>query len=204
MLAWLELLTMALSLPRGAEREYLAIYGIVAIYVAALPSGGSCVGVTRDLLRTEIALRRQWFGLRLSCAYWVKDKTEARLITREVHANPGRDSGLLPANAKTAQRRVENVAAHMGIPLTEHDTVLLRARSAVAFIENQIAEAHATGQLSWFNREYRAWRLAAQQHGRTLTYREARARLRRKVFRDVLFNPVQRELFPPLPTLNLN
>lgn len=195
---------MALSLPRGAEREYLTIYGIVAVYVAALPSGPTHVGITRDLLRTEIALKQQWFGTRITCAYWVKDKTEGNLITREVHATLGQSSGLLAADAKTARRRIENVAAHMGIQLTEHDTVLLRARAAVAFIERQLAEAQASGQLSWFNREYRAWRLAAKQHGKTLTYREARARLRRKVFREIVFNPVSSGLFPALPTLNLN
>jgi hypothetical protein len=32
---------MVLRLPRAAEREYLATYGIVAVYVAALPSGPS-------------------------------------------------------------------------------------------------------------------------------------------------------------------
>ena len=30
---------MALQLPRGAEREYIATSGIVAVYVAALPAG---------------------------------------------------------------------------------------------------------------------------------------------------------------------
>ena len=49
---------MALRLPRGAEREYLAIYGIVAIYVAALPSGRALVSFSRDLLHSLLALRR--------------------------------------------------------------------------------------------------------------------------------------------------
>jgi hypothetical protein len=66
----------------------------------------------------------------------------------------------------------------MGIALTEHDTVLLRARSAVAFIEERIAQAQAAGELSWFNSAYRAWRLEAKQQGRGMSYAEARARLR--------------------------
>jgi hypothetical protein len=68
---------MALRLPRGAEREYSAIYGIVAVYVAAL----------RDLLHTELAPARRWFGTQLTCAYWVKDETEARLIMRQSTTN---------------------------------------------------------------------------------------------------------------------
>ena len=195
---------MVLRLPRAAEREYLATYGIVAVYVAALPSGPSLAGVTRDLLHTELALRRRWFGMQLTCAYWVKDKAEARLILREVRASLAHGDGLLAANARTTQRRIENAAAHIGIPITEHDTVLLRARSAVAYIEQKIEEAQANGELRWFNREYRAWRIEAKQHGRSMSYAQARARLRRKLFRDILSNPVQRGLFPPLPTLNLN
>lgn len=60
---------------------------------------------------------------------------------------------------RLTQRKVENVAAHMGIAVTDHDTVLMRARSAVAYIEQQIARAQATGELHEFNRAYRSWRL---------------------------------------------
>src|SRR5580693_5712802 len=81
--------------------------------------------------------------------------------------------------------------------------LLLRARSAVNYIEQKIDEAQAEGQLSWFNQAYRAWRLQAKQHGRSMSYAEARARLRRKRFREILSHPVAHELFPPLPTLNL-
>jgi hypothetical protein len=122
---------------------------------------------------------------------------------RQVYDELAHGDGLLVADARTAQRRIENVAAHMGIQLTEHDTVLLRARSAVNYIEQKIDEAQAAGQLSWFNQAYRAWRLQAKQHGRSMSYAEARARLRRKRFREILSHPVAHELFPPLPTLNL-
>ena len=105
------------------------------------------------------------------------------------------------ANAKVAQRKVENVAAHMGIALTEHDIVLMRTRTAVAYIEDRIAQAQADGELREFNRSYRAWRLQAKSQGRFMTYSEARARLRRKIFRQILLDEVQigsHQLFPPL------
>ncbi|UGY12504.1 hypothetical protein HAP48_0028205 [Bradyrhizobium septentrionale] len=196
---------MALMLPRGAVREYLAIYGVVAIYVAALPAG-AFVSCSRDLLHSLLALRRRWLALQITCAYWVKDKTDARLICREVNASLSRgDDGLLVATARTAQRKVENVAAHMGIALTEHDTVLARARTAVAYIEQRIAQAQAAGELAWFNSAYRAWRLEAKQQGRGMSYAEARARLRQNIFRQILTNEVQtgpHHIFPPLPGID--
>jgi len=114
---------------------------------------------------------------------------------------------LLVANAKDAQRKVENVAAHMGIALTEHATVLSRARTAVAYIEQRIKQAQATGELSWFNSAYRAWRLEAKQVGRGMSYAEARARLRKNLFRQILSNEVQpgpNQIFPPLPGIDFS
>jgi hypothetical protein len=197
-----------MKLPRGAEREYLAIYGIVAVYVAALPAGSAFVSFSRDLLHSSLSLRRRWPALQITAAFWVRDKTEARLICREVNSSlPRGDDGLLVANAKTAQREVENIAAHMNIALTEHDVVLLRARAAVDYIEQQIEQAQAAGQLSWFNHAYRAWRLEAKQYGRSMSYAEARARLRQNLFRQILSNETQNEpkqLFPPLPGIDFS
>ena len=134
-------------------------------------------------------------------------KTEARLICREVNASlPRGASGLLVANAKAAQRCIENVAARMNVTLTDHADVLHRASAAVAFVENHIREAEANGELRWFNQAYRTWRLAAKAEGRTMSYAEARARLRRQMFREVMsseFFPVSKPIFPPLRTLNL-
>ncbi|MEH2565351.1 hypothetical protein [Bradyrhizobium sp. AZCC 2289] len=199
---------MVLKLPRAAEREYLVVYGIVAVYVAALPAGPALVGISRDLLHSLQSLRRRWPALQITAAFWVKDKTEARLICREVNSSLAHgQQGLLVANAKTAQRKVENVAAHMGIALTEHDTVLLRARSAVAFIEERIAQAQAAGELSWFNSAYRAWRLEAKQQGRGMSYAEARARLRQNIFRQILTNETQinpKRIFPPLQGIDFS
>jgi hypothetical protein len=199
---------MALRLPRAAEREFIAAANVQAVYVAALPSGPSFVSTSRDLLHSLIALRRRWNGIRIISAHWVEDKTEARLICREVNASlPRGASGLLVANAKAATRRVENVAARMNITLTDHADLMVRAKAATAFIESQIREAEANGELRWFNQAYRAWRLAAKAEGRSMTYAEARARLRRRIFREALsseFFLVSKSIFPPLRTLNLD
>jgi len=100
---------MALKLPRAAEREYIATSGIVAVYVAALPAGPAYVGISRDLLHSLRALRRRWSALQITAAFWVQAKSEARLICREVNCRLAQGQhGLLVANAKTAQRKVEN------------------------------------------------------------------------------------------------
>jgi hypothetical protein len=70
----------------------------------------------------------------------------------------------------------------MGFVLTDHADVLLRARAAVAFVEDKIEQQQASGELAWFNQAYREWRLAAKAEGRSMTYAEARARLRRHNF----------------------
>jgi hypothetical protein len=197
---------MTLKLPRGAEREYIAASNIHAVYVAALETGPSLVATSRDLLHSLIAIRRRWMGAIISCAYWMQQKSDARLIVRQVYDELGHsDEGLLVAHAKTAQRKVENVAAHMGITLTEHDVVLMRAKSAVASIEGRIDELQQTGGLREFNKSYRAWRLQAQQIGRGMSYREARSRLRQKIFRELLSDSSQQlsqQLFPPLPGID--
>jgi len=199
---------MALQLPRGAEREYIATSGIVAVYIAALPAGPAYVGISRDLLHSLRALRRRWPGLQITAAGWVQAKSDARLICREVNSRLGQSQqGLLVANARTAQRKVENVAAHTGIALTDHATVLMRTRSAVAFVEEMIAKAQRDGLLSGFNRDYRQWRLAARSVGRGMSYTEARARLRKKIFRQILTNEGQidaNQIFPPLPGIDFS
>ena len=138
----------------------------------------------------------------------MKDQTEARLICREVNSSLAHGAeGLMAATARTTQRCVENVAAHMGIALTEHEVVLMRARSAVAFIDAQIAQAQASGELSWFNSSFRAWRLEAKQQGRVMSYAEARARLRQNIFRQILSNDHQidpKRIFPPLQGIDFS
>jgi hypothetical protein len=55
-----------------------------------------------------------------------KMKPRRWLIMRQVYHELAHGDGLLVADARTAQRRIENVAAHMGIQLTEHETAAAR------------------------------------------------------------------------------
>jgi hypothetical protein len=120
--------SMALRLPRAAEREYIATANVVAVYVAALPSGPSYVSTSRDLLHSLIALRRRWSGIGIISAHWLEGKTEARLICREVRASlPRGASGLLVANAKDAQRRVENMSAFPPVATELRTSLVVRS-----------------------------------------------------------------------------
>src|SRR6516165_2712513 len=94
---------MTFILPRGAEREYLTVYGVAAIYVAKLPTGYAIVGTSRDLLQTLLSLRRRYAGVAIVCAYWAKDLAEAQLVREDVE----RDSEGVLMNARTVRARIE-------------------------------------------------------------------------------------------------
>jgi hypothetical protein len=87
--------------------------------------------------------------------------------------------------------------------LTDHATIMERVSAAVAYVEDKIEQAQAAGELRWFNQAYQAWRLEAKAQGRVMTYAEARARLRRAIYRQILFGEageiaVRPKLFPSL------
>jgi len=171
-------------LPRGAEREYLTVYGVVAVYIVELPTGKTMLGTSRDLLQSLQAIRRRHTGAAIVAAYWAKDLVEAQRICQEAM----RDSEGVLMNARTVQARIEIAGDRMNLALTDHETIMQRARMAVEYVEGKIAEAQAAGELRWFNRAFREWRLEANAHGRTMSYAEARARLRRAIYRQILFS----------------
>src|SRR6516164_6521283 len=175
---------MAFILPRGAEREYLTVYGVVAVYVVELPTGKTMLGTSRDLLQSLQAIRRRHIGAAIVAAYWAKDLVEAQRICQEAM----RDSEGVLMNARTVQARIESAGDRMNVALTDHDLIMQRVRMAVEYVEGKIAEAQAAGELHWFNRAFREWRLKANARGRTMSYAEARARLRRAIYRQILFS----------------
>src|SRR6516165_7552415 len=96
-----------------------------------------------------------------------------RAQRRRGGARPSRPShsGDIPATA-----------CALGIALTDHATVLARAKHAVAKIEAGMAWAQRTGALHEFNREYKRRRLEAQRRGeRFMGYAQATARLRHAI-----------------------
>jgi hypothetical protein len=171
---------MPFLLPKGAAREYLTANDIVAIYVVEIPEEAVMVGVSRDLYQTLIAVRRHHKYAAIVAAYWLKGEADAQLICDA--ALDGEASKVTPA---MMANRIEAAAESLNIAVTDHQTILLKVRAAVQYVEERLAEAQEAGQLRFFNRAYRQWRLEAKAHGRSMTYAEARARLRYSLYRQI-------------------
>jgi hypothetical protein len=187
-----------LQIPRSAEREYLAVLGIAAIYGVRLPIGAPFLGVTRDLNLSLQSLRRRWCGAEIAFSLWVKDRSTANNIRRL--ANETIQPGVsLPA----LRDAINDAAAICDVVLTEHEIVMQRVSAVVSMIEQRIDEAQQNGELQWFNSAFRQWRLQARSVGRVMTYSEARARLRRAVIAQGLssytFSELRPAVFPTLP-----
>jgi hypothetical protein len=119
--------------------------------------GLTAVAVTRD---GRIVSVRDPTGC--EAAWWVESKHAGKIIRAVKDAD------------------VAGAAVTLGIQVTEHGEVVMRARHAVAKIEDGMAWAQRTGVLSAFNSEYRRRRLEAFKAGRGfMSYRDAQARLRK-------------------------
>jgi hypothetical protein len=90
-----------------------------------------------------------------------------------------RDASSVIRVARKRGDHIPAAARALGVTLTDHATVLARAKAAVAKIEAGMAWAQRTGVLHEFNQEYRRRRLEAQRRGeRFMSYGQAMARLR--------------------------
>jgi hypothetical protein len=188
---------MPFILPKGAEREYLTVNGIVAVYIAELRDGEFALGVSHDLYQSLVAIRRQQYRYAaIVGAYWVKSDAEAALLCDEALAG----GHSKPTRAMVANR-IEAAAERLNIAVIEHQALLTRVREAVEYVESKLAEAQGNGQLQFFNRAYRQWRLQAKAYGRSMTYAEARARLRRSLYRQLAEGEPIEISFPALQSL---
>jgi|GEM_PF-5503407 len=179
---------MHFEIPRGADREYLIVFGVAAIYLGTVPCGEPCiVGASRDLDKTYEAMHQRWPWSEISCAYWVKDRDTAEAIANEVNGILPHDlDGRLAVRVEDARRQIERVACEWKISLTNHDAAMARVHAAVRRVEEKISEANARGELAWFNAAYRDWRIEAKKIGRVMSYSEALARLRKEVTKRLI------------------
>jgi hypothetical protein len=146
---------MTIELPSRSVREYLAQFGVAAIFVTR-----SCVG--RDLARVGP----------VAAAWWARDRATADQILMALGEQH-------PATIEGAIREILAAAARLDITLSNHATVLARAKAAVAELDAKLLAANSTGVLTFFNTEYRRRRIAAHAAGkRFMAYGEAHRRLR--------------------------
>lgn len=163
-----------MQLPTGAEREYLDAIGIVAVYVATIDHF-CIVRSSRDLAASEQSLRQVWPEARIVSAWWVREKLQADRLVNEFRMNLIHD--LIPCDAEQAREALLKSAELQGVKLTEHATVIKRASAAAARIRETLNVANGRGELAWFNRAYRAYRMQIQGRRKAMNYAAARARL---------------------------
>jgi len=187
---------MPFILPKGAAREYLTANDIVAVYVVEVPDEAVMLGVSRDLYQTLLAVRRHHKFAAIVAAYWVKGEADAQVLCGA--ALDGERSLVTPA---MISNRIEAAAEKFNIPITDHQTILIKVQAAVQYVEERLDEAQKAGALRFFNRAYRQWRLDAKAHGRSMSYAEARARLRRSLYRQIALGEATELRFPTLEAL---
>ena len=141
-------------------RHYLAQFGLGAI---AVSSSGQIqvVGVDRLARPGTAAL------------WWTKDRAAAYVVTRAIGAH-------VPPSLEAAVAELKAAAARCDIVLSEHDAVLARARAALDQLDKKLETARSAGQLQFFNRAYKQYRLDCQQRGMgAMPYNIALTKLRR-------------------------
>jgi hypothetical protein len=148
-------------LKRG-ERNYLAQFGVTAIYITC-----SCMlGVGHDLARVGSGCRR------LVGSPSRREAEQVLVAIGERH----------PATVDEATRELLAAAGRLDVVLSEHTVVLARARAAVAKLDRRLAMAKETGTLAFFNAEYRRRRIAARASGKGfMSYGAAHRRLRKAI-----------------------
>jgi hypothetical protein len=170
-----------MQIPRRAERQYVALLGIAAVYVASLPDGRRTVCVSTDLLRSRSYWRREGGG-EIEFVVWVKDRISACSIRR-----------LANRQISDPRQQIRAAARALNIPVTEHAVVMDRVGTAIRTVDQRIAAAHDHGELRWFNQAFRDWRL----NGHGLNYRHARGRLRQAVIKKIVASDCE-EMQPSL------
>jgi hypothetical protein len=169
--------------PTRSERDYLAAFGAVAIYRAAMPAGSPVkIGVARGLSKRRTRVSTDARSPTLRSAFWVRDRRSAELIVRDVCRAVSHRDGWLNGSVDYVTAIITDTAAKRGIVLTPHDRALARVTNATIHIYTVIEQANASGALKWFSEAYRAFRLNTDQ---SLLYQQSRARIRTAMVRCI-------------------
>jgi hypothetical protein len=178
-----------IEIPTHGDREYLRVFGVVAVYIAASPSNVPClIGYTRDLGRTLESIRTRWhWSIGYTHAWWVRDQAIAARLIDCINAFVPLDAkGLISVEADTIAAHIERTASSAEVVLTSHSDAMARVHAAVDRVDAVIAAANNSGELRWFNRAYRSWRLGeGEAVAAAVSYGRARALLRDAVVRRI-------------------
>jgi len=159
--------------PRNGEREYLAAIGIAAIVV--MRDGERLeICASRDIEKTFRAMQGISPGaLCIVGVWWVRNRRIAEAVAKAARNDPGPWLDAL----------IERESRRHGSGAVAHASAMDRMRIAGSQIDAAL-RANGRGELAWFNRAYRAYRMA--RDGPAMSYQSARARLRRAVVRRLV------------------
>lgn len=144
--------------PSEQERSYITAIGIAAVIVT---DQGEFY-VTRDVEGSAREL-----GIEIVEAWWFKDRATATRVM---------------AQAVGAGDTIAAEAARAGLRTAAHASVLERARKVAPLVDDALRAANRRGELAWFNRAFRARRLA----GSKVSFGTAWTWLRRAVVRRLM------------------
>ena len=97
----------------------------------------------------------------------------------EAHWLPAAYAGALLKAART-RGDIQAAAQRLRLKLTDHHTMIVRARAAIERLGTRLTAAKSDGAMKFINREYRRRRIEANERGESfMPYRAAEQRLRR-------------------------
>jgi hypothetical protein len=166
--------------PDRQTEAYLKPFNLAVIVIAS-SRDGCLIDSARDLGAAQAAIRQR--GLQdITAAGWAENIDVARqaveVALHELRQVQGRD-GKLAVEAGFAVEVIGRVAKRLEIRLTDHATLMARAKAASAQLGVKLDGARVTGDLQFFNKEFKRRRRAAEASGqRFMTYNQALARLR--------------------------
>jgi hypothetical protein len=155
----------ALPLPNRRERTYLSAFRIAAVHISVPPSGPITIGAVHDLARAPPVVVAAWWCVDLAIAEAVVDQATGV----DLRGRSARSTDAAAVAIVTAARR-------MGVRLSEHASVLARARMATKKIAERVEQATAAGDMKFFNLLFQQRRKAAALEGRKLDYGACRQR----------------------------
>jgi hypothetical protein len=166
--------------PTTSQRDYLIAFDAVAICITESPLSAR---ITRDPLRSRIALRNAFPEMVIKQIIWVQGEKDARTLTRALPAHL--------ASVEAIESEIRKLSETLHIAITDNKVAIQRAHHAVRALDAALAQAQARGDLAFFNQAYTNYRKHRSRGGRrVIPYRVAFSRLRRALARAA-FTPEQ-------------
>jgi hypothetical protein len=181
---------MQFEFPRKAERAHIKRLDVAAVFVAVVVAnvgGGDGRSVPHCIVKSsrdlEQSQQKGCPGMRIVAAFWVKDSAVADAIAATVGKLRDKDNRGLAADVEGVQAAIEVAATAQGVKLIPHvEFMRLVARDA-AKVKTTVAAAHKSGELKWFNKAFREYRL----RGGAMLYGAAKNKLYGALTRRLMF-----------------